>query len=115
MKVRRDRVAEEVRDAVATAIAAMKDPRLGFVSVLRVEMSPDLSHATVYVSRYGDKAAVSASEAALSAATGYVRTSVGKAVRLRHTPEIHWTFDDSLVYSQRIDSILRDIRKGDES
>lgn len=109
--MRQDRVAEEVRDAVASAIRDMKDPRLGFVSVMRAEMSPDLSHATIYVSRFGDPQSMRQSDEALRAATGYVRTRVGKAVRLRHTPEIHWSFDDSIAYGQKIDGILRDLKR----
>jgi len=113
VKLRQDRVAEEVRDAVAAALRDMKDPRLGLVSVVRAEMSADLTHAKIKVSRFGDAEAVRESEKALIAATGFVRTRVAKAVRLRQAPEIHWVMDDSIAYSQKIDTLLKEIHGKD--
>lgn len=113
MRGRRNRVGEAVRDAVAAAVQEMKDPRLGLVSIVRCEMSPDLSRAEVFVSIYGEEDVVRATLKVLEGASGHVRSAVGRAVRLRHTPEIHWTFDDGMARGQRIEALLQEIRRED--
>ena len=106
---------EAVRDAVAAAVASMTDPRLALVSVVRSEMSRDLAQAKVYVSVLGNEAQVKATMRALEGASGYVRSAVGRAVRLRRTPAIQWVYDDAMARGQRIEGLLRQIRQEDRS
>ena len=89
---RPDRVAEAVREEIATLIAAgVKDPRVtGFVTVTAVEMSRDLGHATVYVSVYGSDRERDETMAGLDAVAPSLRGRVGRALRLRLAPSIHF-------------------------
>jgi ribosome-binding factor A len=96
-RLRPKRIAEAIRTEVADILAReMKDPRLGFATVTDVEVSGDLRHVKIFVSVMGDETQVSETMAALESATGFVRTEIGKRVRLRHTPEIVFRHDTSL-------------------
>lgn len=103
------RIAEEIKRAAADIIRDMKDPRIGFVSITDVEVSNDLRHVKIFVSVYGDEEAKQRTLEGLRAATGYVRTELGKVIRLRHTPEIHFKLDSSLERGARISQILAEI------
>lgn len=103
------RVREEIKRAAAEIIRNMKDPRIGFVSVTDVEVSNDLSHVKIFVSVYGDDEAKQRSLEGLRAATGFVRSEIGRAVRMRHTPEIVFRLDSSLERGARISQILAEI------
>lgn len=93
---RQERVAEALRDEIASLLSELKDPRVGFVSITRVEVSSDLRHARVYVSVLGDEAAKKATMEGLRSATGFIRSEVGRRVRLFRTPEIVFHLDESL-------------------
>jgi ribosome-binding factor A len=95
----------------------MKDPRIGFVSVTDVELSPDLGHARIFVSIYGDAEAKAKTMAALSSAAGFVRTELAHRIRLRHIPEISFRLDESIEHGDRVNRLLRQVageRKGRE-
>lgn len=93
----------------------MKDPRIGFVSIVDVEVSKDLRHAKVFFSVLGDENEKEATLAGLENATGFVRTTLGKRLRLRHIPEIDFRLDDSIERGARIAEILRELGvEGDE-
>src|SRR5690606_37367017 len=87
----------------------MKDPRIGFVSVTDVEMSRDLRHAKIYVSIFGDDEAKAQTLEALHHAQGFVRSELGRRIRLRHTPEISFRLDDSIERGHRINRLLREL------
>ena len=109
---RPDRVAEAVREEIAATLAGgVKDPRVtGLVTVTGVEMSRDLGHATVFVSVYGsDVEKAQTMEGLESVATG-LRGRVGRALRLRIAPAIHFKADESFARSTRIESLLASIR-----
>ncbi|MEM3830411.1 MAG: 30S ribosome-binding factor RbfA, partial [Conexivisphaerales archaeon] len=108
------RVAEAIKEEVADILRSMQDPRIGFASVVAVEMSPDLAHARVYVSVLGDRAAQEASLRALTRAAGLVRRELGQRIRLRHTPEIDFRLDESLAHGDRIHRLLREIHAQEE-
>ncbi|HBR34514.1 MAG TPA: 30S ribosome-binding factor RbfA, partial [Firmicutes bacterium] len=67
----------------------LKDPRIGFASITNVRVSRDLSHARVFVSVFGEKSQQETTMEGLERAKGFIRTELGKRIRLRHTPEIH--------------------------
>lgn len=108
---RAERLAEEIREQVAQMIASgLKDPRLGFVTVTRVELAHDLGHARVYVGVLGSEAEREKSLQALRQASGFVRRELGKRLRIRHTPEIDFRYDKGLDATDRVARLLEEDR-----
>lgn len=108
MRFRQRRVGDQLREHLAQLLMhEVKDPGLGFVTVTEVRMSPDLAHARVYVSVLGDAAQREQSLESLGRAAGYLRTEVGRRMRLRHTPLLNFVADDTLDRSDRIEELLR--------
>lgn len=112
--MRRERVAEALREEISTLLPQLKDPRIGFASVTRVELSSDLRHARVYVSVLGDEAQKRATMEGLKGATGFVRSEIGHRVRLFRTPEIDFRLDESLEKGARVLKLLEEVSKGEE-
>ena len=107
--VRRERVAEQLHHELSDILQnEINDPRKGWVTVVRVEMSPDLTVAKAFVSIYGDERAKRESLRVLERAGHFVRSEIGRRIRLRQTPEIRFVLDESIEHSQRIQDILRD-------
>lgn len=88
----------------------LKDPRIGFVTVTSVELSPDLRVAKIFVSIMGETSEQEQTLKVLKNAAGYVRTQIGHRIRLRYTPEIIFLQDTSMEYVDRIFKILDDIK-----
>jgi len=115
-RLRVERVAEAIRSEVADILAReIKDPRLGFATVTDVEVSDDLRHVKVFVSVMGDKAQVDETMAALESATGFVRSEIGRRIRLRHTPEIIFRYDTSIKRGARVFELLKEIQSEKET
>ena len=114
---RPDRVAEAIREGVATFLAdGAKDPRIrGFVTVTAVDVTRDLRHATVFVSVMGDDDAVKATFEGLASAALHLRSLLGKSLRLRNAPEIHFKADKSIARASRIEQLLAQVRNERES
>lgn len=101
------RVDEAVREVLSAAITQeLKDPRVGFVTVTGVETSPDLRHATVYVSVLGDDAAREASLEGLRSAHSFLQRRVGGELRLKNTPTLTFAYDESVDRGMRISELL---------
>ena len=108
-KDRMRRVNEAVREVLSVAITSdLKDPRIGFVTVTSVDTSPDLRHAHVYVSVLGDDAQRADSLAGLESAHGYLQGRVAGELRLKHTPQLDFRYDDTVERAQRLQQLLRD-------
>lgn len=108
--VRATRVAEEIRKIVAELLMkGVKDPRIGFVSVMAVKMSPDLGYADVFVSLYGSETEKKRSLAGLRNSSGWVRREVGKRLRIRVTPEIRFAEDTTLDNVYRLEDKFKEI------
>jgi ribosome-binding factor A len=113
-KIRVSRVGEQIKKEIVEIVRHdIKDPRVGFVTITGVEASGDLQHATVHISVLGGEEARKGTMEALQKASGFIRTEVGRRIRLRRTPELHFKLDTSLDYSTRISEVLKDI-KGEE-
>ena len=100
------RVGEEIREVLAQAILALKDPRVGFVTVTGVKVSPDLKRAWVYYTSFGDTKARAGTRAALRSANPHLRSVIGREVRLKYLPELSFEEDASIQHGEKIDGLL---------
>ena len=106
MTQRTDRVAEEFREILAEELQRLKDPRIGFVTVTGVDVTPDLRRAVVFYTVLGDDKQERATAAGLRSATPHLRQVIGRQVRLKVTPELEFRVDESLVRARRIDELI---------
>jgi len=104
------RVQEEVSEIIQRK---MKDPRLGFVTVTSVKLTADLRHASIYFSVMGGEEDKKNSLAGLESASPFIRSELGRRLRVKHIPDLKFFYDDSAVKGARIDTILRHLREGD--
>jgi ribosome-binding factor A len=108
---RPDRVGEEIRHELATLLAReVQDPGIGFVTLTRVKVSPDLQMARVFYTLLGDEAQRKDTEKALARATPFLRRQIGARIRLRRVPELRFEFDRSVENQDRIERILIDLK-----
>jgi ribosome-binding factor A len=107
---RPDRVGEEIRHEIGRLLAReVHDPAIGFVTVTRVKVSPDLQLARVFYTQLGDEKARKETERALARATPFLRRHIGNRLRLRRVPELRFQFDQSVEHQDRIEKILIDL------
>ncbi|MFB5191470.1 30S ribosome-binding factor RbfA [Alicyclobacillus fastidiosus] len=113
-RIRVQKVSEQMKKELADIVrSSVKDPRVGFATITRVEVSGDLQHAKVYVSVLGSEDERSATISALSKAAGFIRGEVARRLHMRVAPELAFRLDDSGEYSARIEHVLKTIRTGD--
>ncbi len=98
-----NRINEEIQKELSGLIRNLKDPRVQntMISITRVEATPDLRYAKVYVSFLQEDRASDAMKG-LKSAGGYLRRELGRALQLRYTPELTWALDDSITYGARL-------------
>ena len=112
---RPERVAEGIRQTVAAFLTGnVRDPRVGFVTVTGVDVSPDLTHARVRVSVMGSEEEKERSLEGLASAARFLRAQLGRELRLRLTPELRFELDRGLDHAQRIDRVLRELKEGED-
>jgi ribosome-binding factor A len=103
-------MANQIRGEIARMITEdLRDPRIGFATVTRVELSADLQHARVWVSVLGDERAQRAAIEGLKSATGYVRHQVSYRLRLRRAPEVVFALDHGPEESLRLERLFEDL------
>ena len=110
---RPEQVGELVRQVIAEALTReVRDPRIGLVTLTRVETSPDLSHARVFVAVPGDTAEAEQERvlAGLRSAAGFLRGKVARALSTRITPELHFELDRGAEHAARINTLLAELR-----
>src|SRR5690625_4055666 len=112
VNIRANRLAEQIKKERGDIVKQkLKDPRGGFDTITDVKITNDLQQAKVFVSIFGDEEEKNDSLMGLTKATGFMRTEVGRRIRLRKVPEITFEYDEALEYGRRIDSILRELNK----
>ncbi len=115
---RPEQVGEIVRQVIAEALTReVRDPRIGMVTITRVETTPDLGHARVYVALPGDLSEPERERAlaGLSSAAGFFRGKVARALATRVTPELHFEPDRGAEHAARINALLAELRPSEES
>lgn len=110
---RMDRVSEDIMRELTAILRTVKDPRVsgGLLSILRVDVTRDMSYATVYISSMSGLEDAKEAVKGLKSAAGYMRRELGHALKLRHTPELRFLADDSIAYSASIAATLNRIKK----
>ncbi|MER7165729.1 30S ribosome-binding factor RbfA [Micromonospora sp. NPDC000207] len=108
------RHAERVRELVASVVRSqIKDPRLGMITITDARITADLREATVFYTVLGDTAAQQDTAAALESAKGMLRSTVGKALGLRHSPSLAFVLDNVQDQVKHIDDLLAQARHAD--
>jgi ribosome-binding factor A len=108
---RPNRVADQIRSEIALLIAReLHDPGIGFVTLTRVQVSPDIQQARIYYTALGDDKARSNSGQALDRAVPFLRRQIGSRLRLKRVPELKFVYDDSIAGQDRIEQLLNEIR-----
>ncbi len=107
---------ERLQDQIRTELAEMvdlelKDPRIGFATVTRVDLRPDLRSAHIWVSVPGERKVQESALKGLASATGYLRHELSLRLRLRRVPELLFTLDHSAEDLLRIESLLGEPNK----
>lgn len=111
---RPDRVADQVRSEIALMLSRdVHDPGIGFVTITRVQLSPDLQQARVRYTTLGDEKARANTAKALQRAAPFLRRQLGARLRLRRAPEITFLYDDAIAGQDRIEQLLNDIHRED--
>ena len=112
------RINEEIQKALSDSIRNLKDPRVQdtMISITRVEATPDLRYAKIYVSFLEENRAQEALKG-LKSAGGYLRRELGQALKLRYTPELVWELDDSITYGAKMLALINglEVEKDGES
>jgi len=111
MSVRADKVAAQLRDEISAILSRrVSDPRVGLISVVGVDLSPDLRNARVHVSTIGDEAERGEAMAALEHARGFIRREVAAQMRsLRRIPDIKFVDDYNMEYAIHIGEVIEQI------
>jgi ribosome-binding factor A len=97
---RLERVAQAIKKEISQIIHdELNDPRLGFITIMRVELTEDLRCAKIYFSVFGDDLRIKETKEGLASAQGYIRKLIGRRIKLRFVPEIVFKLDKSVEYS----------------
>ena len=107
------RINEEIQKELASLLRNLKDPRVQdtLISITRVETTPDLRFAKIYVSFLQEDRAKDALKG-LKSASGYLRRELGHALQLRYTPELVWELDDSITYGAKMLKLINSLEVG---
>lgn len=108
------KVADRIHEVIATRLErGLRDPRLGFVTITAVQVTGDLQHASVFYTVYGTDEERADSAVALKAATGMLRTEVGRNLNTRLTPTLEFIADGVPENAAAIEALLREARERD--
>src|ERR1044072_60492 len=106
---RQERLAEQLREEISLIMDGdLEDPRIGLATITEARVTPDLSHAKVFVSIAGNDEEAKETIAALNHAAGFIRLQLGFAIRMKRIPELHFVHDDTVRTAARIEQILQE-------
>jgi len=113
---RPERVAQMVQQLLGELFArGMRDPRIGLVTITGVKMSPDLREARVYWTVHGDPDQRKHTAKGLDKARGFLRREIGLQLKLRVTPDLHFTYDEAIDRGERIEQLIRNVHEEDRN
>ena len=109
------RLAQDMKRELIAIIGRLKDPRLegGLLTVTRLDVTPDLDQAKVFVSLMGSEEAAAEAVKALNRAAGHVRTEISRRMHIRKAPRFVFVRDDGAAYAAHINELLADLHKGE--
>jgi ribosome-binding factor A len=111
---RPDRVGEQIRSELALLIAReVHDPGIGFITITRVQVTPDLQQARVFYTALGDDKSRANTARALGRAATFLRRQIGSRLRLKRTPELLFQYDESIAGQDRIEQLLNELKTAD--
>lgn len=109
------RVADLIRDEISSMILKeLKDPRIHFVTITQVEVSPDLRQARVLYSVMGSETEQEECQEGLASASGFIRGRLGRRLSLRYVPELSFKYDSSLTAGARVTSLIKELTAEEE-
>ena len=104
---RPERVANAIRKEISSMIQQeLKDPRIGFTTITKVEITSDLRNATIYYTVMGSKKEKKSTDVALNRAKGFIKNKIGDNLQLRLTPDLIFVYDKSVEYRDKIENIF---------
>jgi ribosome-binding factor A len=106
------RVNEALKEVLSESIAELKDPRIGFVTVTGVQASPDLRHATVFVSVLGSERKRDATLAGLQSSHGFLQGKVNRELHLKRTPQLTFEYDPTVERGVRLSKLIDELSPG---
>jgi ribosome-binding factor A len=116
MSRRTEQVAEAIRASLGTIIQReLRDPRLGFVTITRVEVTPDMKLAKVFFSVIGSEEAKKASHKVLKGAANFLRRQLASDLNMRYTPNLMFNFDEAMEHGEKIQRILRELEEEEKN
>jgi len=115
MPERMRRVNEALKEVVSEGLGELKDPRLGFVTVTAVRASPDLDHATVYVSVMGSQKKRRATLAGLASSHGVLQARIARELRLKRTPQLTFEYDQTVERGVRLSKLIDELAPPDDT
>lgn len=116
MGIRADKVQRQLKKEISRILQEeLKDPRIGFVTVTRIELTGDLRYAKVYFSIFGDEENQKAGEEGIQRATGYIRKLIGERLPLRYVPELSFRLDRSAEYSINLEKTFERLKNEHKS
>lgn len=105
------RLNEDIGRELSIIMRSLKDPRItGMLSIVKTDLSGDMSFCKVYVSSLDGKEAAEEAVEGLKSAAGYIRREIASKIEMRRSPEFLFVADNSIEYGSEIDKILRDIK-----
>jgi ribosome-binding factor A len=110
---RPNRVGDQIREELSGVLTRgeVHDPKIGFITLTRVQVSPDLQLARVFYTALGDDKTRAASRKALERAAPFLRRQIGARLRLKRTPELTFVYDESIAGQDRIEQILNELNE----
>ena len=111
MSRRSERIAEAIKREAGLLVGhELRDPRIGFVTIIKVNLTADLRSAVIYYSVLGDGKIKNLTRKGLNNALRFIRKEIGRRLDLRYAPEIRFKMDDTLDYTQHIEDVLKKIK-----